>query len=406
MPPARVAFQYSSFRYFMTARFLTTAASEMQSVAVAWQVYSLTNRPLDLGLVGLAQFLPGVLLFLVAGHTADHVPRKRILQTCYFAFSLCSALLVGITVHGLTTVWPIYAALVLNGAVRAFNMPTGQAYLPQLVPEEHFPNAVAWASSIFQSALITGPMAGGLLYALTGTPVPVYVGAGVAYLVGLLLIAKTKVKAPPRPRGASIGAVLGGLSFIWREKLILGAISLDLFAVLLGGAVALLPVYAKEILSIGATGLGILRAAPGVGAVLMAVVVAYRPIGGRAGITMLACVAGFGVCTIVFGVSRNLVVSLVALAGLGALDMVSVIIRHTVIQLGTPDEMRGRVSAVNMIFIGASNEVGQFESGLTAQWFGTVPAVVYGGIGTILVVAIWAGLFPALRKVDQLPGQG
>jgi len=213
------------------------------------------------------------------------------------------------------------------------------------------------------------------------------------------------VKAPPRPRGASIGAVLGGLRYIWRDKLILGAISLDLFAVLLGGAVALLPVYAKEILSIGATGLGILRAAPGVGAVLMAILVAYRPIGRRAGLTMLACVLGFGIATIVFGLSRNLAVSLAALAALGALDMISVIIRHTVIQLGTPDEMRGRVSAVNMIFIGASNEVGQFESGLTAQWFGTVPAVVYGGIGTIAVVVLCAWMFPALRKVDRLPGQ-
>src|ERR1035438_10285363 len=406
MPQARVAFQYPSFRYFMLARFLTTAASEMQSVAVAWQVYSLTRRPLDLGLVGLAQFLPGMLLFLVAGHTADRVPRKRILQTCYFAFSLCSGLLVAITLRGLTTVWPIYAALLLNGTVRAFNMPTGQAYLPQLVAEEHFPNAVAWSSSIFQAALITGPMAGGLLYSFTGTPVPVYVAAATAYLTGLSLIAKTRVKAPPRPRGAaSIGAVLGGLRYIWRDKLILGAISLDLFAVLLGGAVALLPVYAKEILSIGATGLGILRAAPGAGAILMAILVAYRPISRRAGATMLACVLGFGICTIVFGLSRNLALSLAALAALGALDMVSVIVRHTVIQLGTPDEMRGRVSAVNMIFIGASNEVGQFESGLTAQWFGTVPAVVYGGIGTMVVVAAWAWLFPALRRVDRLPGQ-
>jgi hypothetical protein len=199
--------------------------------------------------------------------------------------------------------------------------------------------------------------------------------------------------------------VLGGLRYIWRDKLILGAISLDLFAVLLGGAVALLPVYAKEILSIGATGLGILRAAPGAGAVLMAILVAYRPISRRAGVTMLACVLGFGICTVVFGLSRNLALSLAALAALGALDMVSVIVRHTVIQLGTPDEMRGRVSAVNMIFIGASNEVGQFESGLTAQWFGTVPAVVYGGIGTMVVVAAWAWLFPALRRVDRLPGQ-
>jgi hypothetical protein len=389
----------------MTARFLTTASSEMQSVAVGWQVYNLTHRPLDLGLVGLAQFLPGILLFLLAGHIADRLPRLRILQTCYAAFSGVSLLLLGLTLHGLHSASLVYAVLLLNGTIRAFNMPSGQAFLPQLVKPEHFSNAVAWASSIMQAALVTGPLAGGLLYGVTGTPVPVYACAAATYLAALLLAFRIRVQAPQRPRGiASPGVVLEGLRYIWREKLILGAISLDLFAVLLGGAVALLPIYAKEILYVGAMGLGILRAAPGVGAVLMAVVVAHRPFARRAGATMLACVAGFGICTMVFGLSRNLALSLAALAALGALDMVSVIIRHTVIQLGTPDEMRGRVSSVNMVFIGASNEVGQFESGLTAQWFGTVPAVVLGGIGTVLVVAVWAVLFPALRRVDRLPG--
>ena len=217
--------------------------------------------------------------------------------------------------------------------------------------------------------------------------------------------AAVSVAVPQRPRGiASPDVVLQGLRYIWREKLILGAISLDLFAVLLGGAVALLPIYAKEILYVGTAGLGILRAAPGVGAILMAVLVAHRPLTRRAGVTMLACVAGFGVCTVVFGLSRNLALSLAALVLLGAFYMVSVIIRHTVIQLGTPDPMRGRVSSVNMVFIGASNEVGQFESGITAEWFGTVPAVVFGGIGTLLVVVAWAWLFPALRRVDRMPG--
>jgi hypothetical protein len=235
--------------------------------------------------------------------------------------------------------------------------------------------------------------------------VPVYGGAAVIYLCGLLLISRIRVAVPQRPRGmASPVVLLEGLRYIWREKLILGAISLDLFAVLLGGAVALLPIYAKEILYVGTAGLGILRAAPGVGAILMAVLVAHRPLTRRAGVAMLACVAGFGVCTVVFGLSRNLALSLAALVLLGAFDMVSVIIRHTVIQLGTPDEMRGRVSSVNMVFIGASNEVGQFESGITAQWFGTVPAVVLGGIGTLLVVVLWARFFPALRRVDRLPG--
>lgn len=405
MPQARAAFQYPGFRRFMVARFLITASSEMQSVAIGWQVYNLTHRPMDLGLVGLAQFLPGILLFLVAGHTADRLPRRRILETCYAAFSVTSLLLLALTLHGLHSVYSVYAVLLLNGTIRAFNMPTGQAFLPQLVKPADFSNAVAWASSIFQAALITGPLAGGLLYGLSGTPIPVYGTAAATYLCGLLLVSRIRVQAPQRPRGvASPGVVLEGLRYIWREKLILGAISLDLFAVLLGGAVALLPIYAKEILHVGTPGLGILRAAPGVGAIVTAVLVAHRPLTRRAGATMLACVFGFGVCTIVFGLSRNLALSLAALVLLGGFDMVSVIVRHTVIQLGTPDEMRGRVSSVNMVFIGASNEVGQFESGITAQWFGTVPAVVLGGIGTLLVVVVCARLFPALRRVDRLPG--
>ncbi len=405
MPQARVAFQYPSFRYYMMARFLITASSEMQSVAIGWQVYNLTHRPRDLGLVGLSQFLPGILLFLVAGHTADRLPRQRILQTCYVAFSTVSLLLLALTLHGLHSVWPIYGVLLLNGTIRAFNMPTGQAFLPQLVKESDFPNAVAWGSSILQAALTIGPMAGGLIYGMTRTPVPVYGAAAASYLIGLVLISRIRVQVPQRPRGAaSAGVLLEGLRFIWREKVILGAISLDLFAVLLGGAVALLPIYAKDILHAGTTGLGILRAAPGCGAIAMAVLVANRPLTRKAGATMLACVFGFGVFTIVFGLSRNLALSLAALMLLGACDMVSVILRHTVVQLGTPDAMRGRVSSVNMVFIGASNEVGQFESGITAEWLGTVPAVVVGGVGTMLVVILWAWMFPALRQVDRMPG--
>jgi MFS family permease len=405
MPQARVAFQYPGFRLYMMARFLITVSSEMQSVAIGWQVYNLTHRPRDLGLVGLSQFLPGILLFLLAGHTADRFPRQRILETCFVAFSTVSLLLLALTLRGLHSVWPIYGVLLLNGAVRAFNMPTGQAFMPQLVKPSHFPNAVAWSSSIQQAALTVGPMIGGLLYNLAGTAVPVYGAAAAAYLVGLALISQIQVRTPQRPRGtASMNVILQGLRFIWREKMILGAISLDLFAVLLGGAVALLPVYAKDILHAGATGLGILRAAPGCGAIAMAVLVANRPITRKAGRTMLTCVFGFGVFTIVFGLSRNLALSVAALMLLGACDMVSVIIRHTVVQLATPDEMRGRVSSVNMVFIGASNEVGQFESGITAEWFGAVPAVVFGGIGTIVVVLAWAWMFPELRRVDRLPG--
>ena len=387
----------------MLARFLTTTSSEMQSVAVGWQVYEITHRPLDLGLVGLAQFLPGILLFLIAGHTADRVPRQRILQTCYAGFSLCSLLLLAFSLRGMSSPHPIYAVLLLNGSVRAFNAPAGQAFLPLLVSEQHFPNAIAWSSSFFQTATIVGPMIGGLVYGITGRPGVVYGSAAAGYVLSLLLISRVRVKVANLPHAAaSLSIVFEGLKYIWSNKLILGAISLDLFAVLLGGAVALLPVYAREILHTGAEGLGLLRSAPGLGAVLMAVVLAYWPLKRRAGVTMLWCVFAFGVFTAVFGVSRNLALSLALLVLIGASDMVSVFIRHTMIQLGTPDQMRGRVSAVNMVFIGASNEVGQFESGITAQWFGTVPAVVLGGVGTILVVVLWAWRFPTLRKVDKL----
>jgi MFS family permease len=389
----------------MTARVLVTTASEMQSVAIAWQIYNLTHRPLDLGLVGLAQFAPGVLLFLLAGHTADRSPRQRILQACYGGFALCSLLLLALTLRGITAVWPIYAVLLWNGVVRAFNGPAGQAFLPLLVPQEQFPNAVAWSSSIFQGAMIFGPALGGAIYGFGGSPVPVYWSSAAACVGALSLVGLIRLPAVARPRQvASVAMVLEGLRYIWRNKLILGSISLDLFAVLLGGAVALLPVYAREILNTGAYGLGLLRGAPSVGAVLMAIALAHWPLRRHAGKAMLSCVFGFGVFTIVFGLSRNLALSLCALALAGACDMVSVIIRHTLVQLGTPDDMRGRVSAVNMLFIGASNEVGQFESGLTAQWFGTVPAVLLGGAGAIAVVSLWSWLFPSLRRVDRLTG--
>lgn len=394
---------HHSYRYYLAMRVLTTSATEMQAVAVAWQVYAMTHRPLDLGLVGLAQFLPGILLFLVAGHAADRFARQRILQACCAGFALCSLLLLALTWHGLASIYPIYAVLLANGIVRAFNGPAGQAFLPLLVAPEEFPKAVAWNSSIFQAATIAGPMAGGLLYAWTGSPATVYGCAAVEYLGAFLLLWAIRVRtAQDRRQAASISMALEGLRYIRRNKLILGAISLDLFAVLLGGAVALLPVYAREILKIGASGLGILRSAPGVGAVIVALAVARWPLRRHAGAIMLWCVGGFGVFTVVFGLSRTPLLSLVALALIGACDMISVIVRHTLIQLSTPDDMRGRVSAVNVVFIGASNEVGQFESGITAQWFGTVPAVVLGGLGTIAIVAFWAWRFPALRHVDAL----
>ena len=387
----------------MSARFLSIVSSEMISVAVGWQIYGLTHRPLDLGLVGLAQFAPGVALFLISGHTADRYRRQSILRTCYAAFAVCSAVLLTLALRGISTAWPIYAVLLANGAVRAFNGPTGQAFLPQLVKPEHFPNAVTWSASFFQTATILGPMAGGLIYGFAGSPAPVFACATVAYCMAVVLLSAIRPDVAARKNSEEpVGMILDGLRYIWRSKLILGCMSLDLFAVLLGGAVALLPVFSRDILHTGAWGLGVLRAAPGVGAVGVAILLAHYPLRKKAGLSMLYCVCGFGVFTIVFGLSHSLALSLIALALTGAFDMVSVIVRSTLVQLKTPDEMRGRVSAVNMLFIGASNEVGQFESGLTAQWFGAVPAVILGGAGTIAVVLAWGWLFPYLRKVDQL----
>jgi MFS family permease len=398
----RAAFTYPDFVRFQIARFFVVFALEMQSVAIGWQVYEITKRPLDLGFVGLAQFLPGILLILVSGQVADRFDRRTLLVCCFCGFAVSSGLMLAITLSGGRRVLPIYLVLILVGVLRAFHAPTGQALLPQLVPEEHFPNAVAWGASFLQGAVILGPALGGVIYAFFRSPAPVYVGGVTAALMATLAMLQIKPKRETRPQQRiSLTTVLAGFRYVWQKKLILGSISLDLFAVLLGGAVALLPVYAREILKTGPWGLGLLRSAPGAGAAVMAIFLAYRPLRRRAGATMLWCVAGFGVFTIIFGLSRSLVLSLLSLLLVGASDTVSVVIRLTLVQLATPDEMRGRVSAVNMLFIGASNELGQFESGLTAHWFGTVPAVVLGGIGTLVVIATWVWLFPDLRRTDQ-----
>jgi MFS family permease len=398
-----VAFRYSNFTMFTVARFFLVAALEMQSVAVGWQVYEITRRPLDLGLVGLAQFLPVVFFFLPAGHAADRFDRKGLVVGCYIGFGICYALLLEIAHLKMYDVRPIYAVLVLLGVVRAFNAPAARSLLPLLVPIEAFPNAVAWNATIFQGATILGPALGGLLYAAFRGPAGVYgIALGVSAVATIALLG-VKLTQPERPHEEVSGrSVLAGLHYIWNHKLILGAISLDLFAVLLGGAVALLPVYARDILHTGAWGLGLLRAAPGIGAGLMAVLLAYRPLRSRVGKIMLFCVAGFGAFTIVFGISHSLPLSMVALVLVGASDMVSVVVRGTLVQIATPDAVRGRVNAVDMIFIGTSNEFGEFESGLTAHWFGTVPAVIIGGVGTLVVVALWAWMFPELRDADKL----
>ena len=398
-PSARAAFNYPDFTAFSIARFCTVAALEMQSVAVGWQVYEITKRPLDLGLIGLAQFLPGIAFFLPAGHVVDRLNRRQLVIWCYSGFAVCSALLFLIAQRRISSPYPIYAVVVLLGTIRSFNFPAARALLPQLVPEIHFSNAVAWSSSIFQTATILGPTFGGVLYAVFRGPQLVYVAATLTSIAAALAMLRVKAREKPRPREPiNLRTVLAGFRYIWHEKLILGSISLDLFAVLLGGAVALLPVYARTILHTGPWGLGLLRSAPGVGAAAMAVLLAHRPLQRRAGPIMLACVAGFGVFTILFGLSRSLILSMIALLLVGACDMVSVVIRAILVQLGTPDSMRGRVNAVDMIFIGASNQLGEFESGLTAHWFGTVPAVVLGGVGTLVVIGLWTWIFPELRR--------
>jgi MFS family permease len=402
-PTGRIAFTYQSFTLYQIARFCIVLATEMQSVAVMWQVYEITNSNLGVGLVGLAQFLPGIIFLPLSGHTADRYNRSRVLTVGYVGLGMCSALLLAISIHGARTVYPIYVVIGLVGVARAFTGPASRAILPLIVPEEHFENAFAWGATFFEIATILGPAVGGLVYTIFRGPAAVYAFAVACGISGAA--AMSRVKLAPRKKKLEIlswKTVFAGLHYIWREKIVLGSISLDLFAVLLGGAVALLPAYARDILHTGPWGLGLLRCAQAVGAGIMALLLAYRPLGKRAGMKMLWCVGGFGVCTILFGVSHSFALSLAALVLCGATDMVSVVVRGILIQLRTPDEMRGRVNAVDMVFIGASNELGAFESGATAWLLGTVPAVVLGGIGTLVVTALWAWMFPDLRNADEL----
>ena len=396
----RAVFRYPSFVRYLGARLLTVLALQMQSVAVGWQVYEITHSPLALGLTGLAQFLPGILLFLFSGHAADRIPRRKLMVACFAAFTICSGSLWWISRGGVHSARPIYVILVALGITRAFSGPAMRALVPLLVPADEFQSGVAWEASMTQTATVLGPAAGGFLYALFRGAGPVYAIAMVIEAAAIVCAAGISARGPLRPpESLTVESVLAGLRYIWREKVILGVVTLDLFAVLLGGAVALLPVYAGDILKTGPWGLGLLRSAPGAGAVTMAILLAHKPLR-RAGATMLWCVAGFGAFTVVFGLSRSFALSLGALLFVGATDMVSVVTRGTLVQLSTPDEMRGRVNAVEMMFIGASNELGQFESGITADWFGTVPAVVLGGVGALLITGLWAWRFPELRKAE------
>jgi MFS family permease len=378
----------------------TSVAVQMQTVAVGWQVYEITRDPLDLGLIGLSQFLPFVLLVLPAGHFADRHLRQKLLSACYGLMLVCALLLLAFSLSDLKVVWPVFAVMVLFGVARAFAMPTGQALLPNVVPPALFGRAVAVNSTTWQLSTIVGPAIGGIVY-LFGAPV---VYATVALLLAAAVVLMFGVRAPAPARSAqsiTFDSLLEGLRFVFQRKIILGAISLDLFAVLFGGAVALLPAYASDILKVGPDGLGLLRAAPGVGAVIVALVFTWKPLAQRVGPAMLWGVALFGVSTVIFGLSESFAVSLAALAVLGAADMVSVYIRHMLVQLETPDEIRGRVSAVSAVFIGASNELGEFESGVTAAWWGVRPAVVVGGVVSIAIAGLWARWFPQLARLDR-----
>jgi MFS family permease len=380
---------------------LSGFAYQMNAVAVGWLVYALTGSAFDLGLVGLAQFLPILLLTLAAGHVADQYDRRRIVQICQ-AIECAAALVLALgTASGWLTMNIVLAVAAVIGAARAFEAPTLAALMPGLVTPAQLPQASAFAASATQTATILGPAAGGLLYAL-GATVP-FGSVAALYAVAILAVAFVRLARPvPMREKVSLHSVFGGLVFIRGNPAILGAISLDLFAVLLGGATALLPIFARDILHTGSWGLGVLRAAPAVGALAMSVWLARRPIRRRAGRLMFAAVVVFGLATIMFALSQSLLLSLVTLCMLGAADVVSVVIRFSLVQANTPDGMRGRVSAVNMLFVGTSNQLGEFESGMTAALFGTVPAVLIGGIGTVGVALLWMRLFPALRDVDTL----
>ncbi len=396
-------FAVRDFRLFFAARFLTGLAMQVQSVGIGWLVYDRTGSALALGLVGLATFLPALLLVLVTGHVADTIDRRRILVTCWGVIGLAALGLVATAVSTTAGVWPIYALAVTVGASRAFANPASQALLPNLVPKELFPSAVAWNASAWQSASIAGPAVGGLLYAIG--PGAVFSVAAACFIASAALVQALRTRPAPQVREkTTLGTLLAGIGYIRSHPVILGAISLDLFAVLLGGATALLPIYARDILLTGPLGLGLLRCMPAAGAVAMTLVLARFPLRRRAGSIMFLAVAVFGVATIVFGLSNQIGLSLGALLVLGAADMVSVYVRQTLVQGETPDAMRGRVAAVNSIFIGASNELGEFESGVLAAMIGPVGAVVLGGAGTLAVAGLWTRLFPALWKRDRLIG--
>jgi len=390
-----------SFRTFLWTRLLGTAANQMLMVALAWQMYDLTNRAWDLGMVGLMQFLPALLLTIPAGQLVDRVDRRAVLAASLVVQAIVAAVLTWASASGWVGRDLIFALCVAMGIARALQMPAQQAIVPALVPVSQLPRAFALTSTFLRIAIIGAPALGGFIYA-TGAAV-VYGVCLVLFVVSMLFVGSIgRVPAPESKERVTVATLLAGFGFIWRKKPVLGAISLDLFAVLLGGATALLPIYAKDVLATGPWGLGLLRGASSVGALAMALVLARSPLHRHVGRRMFVSVAVYGLAIIVFGLSHDFTLSLVALAVSGGADMISVVVRQTLVQIDTPDAMRGRVSAVNSTFIGASNELGEFRAGTVAEWMGPVGAVVVGGVGTLLVAALWVRWFPSLAHRDRM----
>ena len=395
-----------AFMRMWFARLSGTTGAQMLMVAVGWQMYELTTSAWDLGLVGLYQFVPSLLFTLLAGHVADRMHRGRIIATCLVAQASVALILVAATQGwGSPAAWTTRELLlglsVLLGISRSFQMPAQQALTPMLVPASLLPRAMAFSSAGMQAAVIGGPALGGVIFVAGATAV--YATCAALFAVGCVLVFAVRYEHLPPPREpVTLRTLLAGVEFVWQRKALLGAVSLDLFAVLLGGAVALLPMFAKDILHVGPWGLGLLRAAPAAGALVMSVLLTRWPLRRRVGHIMLSAVAIYGVCMVLFGLSTSFVLSLAVLAISGSADMVSVVVRQTLMQIETPNDMRGRVSAVNSVFIGASNQLGEFESGATAALTGPVGSVVVGGIGTLLVAALWLKWFPALAQRDRM----
>ncbi|HYI74216.1 MAG TPA: MFS transporter [Gaiellaceae bacterium] len=397
----RSAFRHRDFALFWVSLVTESFALQMSFVAIGWQVYSVRENPLDLGLVGLAEFLPLLLFALPAGQLADRVPRRTLLAVMISMNFVVLGGLLAVTLSGAERVWPFFALAFLQGVGSAIGAPAGRALTPSLVPEEILVSALAQRSIGFEMSAVVAPALGGLLFAIQAELV--YSVAIVLSAVSLAcVLAMRSGRAPAAVGAAGMHEVLAGVRLIRRTNVLLGAISLDLFAVLLGGAVALLPIFAKDILEVGPTGLGLLRASPAVGALVAAALIVRFPIRRHAGPKLFAVVAGFGLCMIAFGLSRQMWLSMLALALGAGLDMVSVVLRQAILPLVTTDELRGRVNAVEMVFISASNELGAFESGVAAALIGAVPAVIFGGIATVVVAGVWWKLFPALAKVDRL----